>query len=309
MTMYINGSMAYDRIMNFPGVFSDSILPDKIHMMNVSFMIERLDEKLGGCSGNIAYSLAVLGEKGVIVSCVGRDFDRYEESLKSLGLPLEGIRRCEDELTAGAYILTDQKNNQITAFNPGAMRQSTGYDFNKAVPGDIVIISPGNVEDMRSIPGIAKRKGMRCIFDPGQQLPVLTGQDLIDAITGSFMLICNDYEFELICKKTGKTESDLLGMAEYIIVTLGESGSRVQRGTTTDLVPAVPPRQVVDPTGAGDAYRSGLLKGLALGLPVLESARIGSTTASFCVESHGTQAPFTADECRERHAKAFGAAF
>lgn len=307
--MYISGSMAYDRIMNFPGAFSDSILPDKIHILNVSFMIERLDEKLGGCAGNIAYSLAVLGEKGVIVACGGRDFDRYEESLKALGLPLEAIRLCGDELTAGAYILTDRNNNQITGFNPGAMRRSAEYAFANAAPGDVIIVSPGNLDDMKGIPRLARQKGMRCIFDPGQQLPVLTGEDLIEAISGGFMLVCNDYEFELICKKTGKTETELLGMAEYIIVTLGEKGSRVRHGETTDIVPAVPPRRVVDPTGAGDAYRSGLLKGLALGLSVSEAARIGSTTASFCVENHGTQAPFTFDECRERHMSAFGVTF
>ena len=309
MTMYINGSMAYDRIMNFPGSFSDSILPDKIHIMNVSFMIERLDEKLGGCAGNIAYSLAVLGEKPVIVARVGRDFARYKESLESLGLPLEGVSRLDEELTPGAYIITDQNNNQITAFNPGAMRHPSTYSFDKAGPGDFVIVSPGNLEDMRRIPKICREKGAKCIYDPGQQLPVLTGEDLTDAISGSYMLICNDYEFELICNKSGKTPDELLGMTENIIVTLGEKGSRVQSGGKTDMVPAVAPRKVVDPTGAGDAYRSGLLKGLTLGLSVLESARIGSTTASFCVEAHGTQAAFTAEECKERHRNAFGVSF
>lgn len=307
--MYINGSMAYDRIMNFPGSFSDSILPDKIHIMNVSFMIERLDEKLGGCAGNIAYSLAVLGERGVVVSCAGRDFSRYEAELTALGLSLEGVTRCENELTAGAYIITDRNNNQITAFNPGAMRNKAQFSFDALGPGDVAIVSPGNVEDMQAIPRLCKQKGAKCIYDPGQQLPVLSADQLSAAIDGSFMLICNDYEFELICSKTGKSPAELLGMTEHIITTLGENGSRIQRGNATDTVPAVPPRRVVDPTGAGDAYRAGLLKGLALGLPVPEAARIGSTTASFCVEAHGTQAPFTADECRERHRAAFGATF
>ena len=309
MSIYINGSMAYDRIMNFPGSFSDSILPDKIHIMNVSFMIERLDEKLGGCAGNIAYSLAVLGQKSVIVSAVGRDFERYESSLKSLGLPLEGISRREDELTPGAYIITDQNNNQITAFNPGAMRHPAGYAFDSLGAGDIVVVSPGNLEDMQTIPRVCKQKGAKCIYDPGQQLPVLTGENLVEAITGSYMLICNDYEFELICKKTGKTPEEIAGMTENIIVTLGEKGSRVQSGGKTETVSAVTPKEILDPTGAGDAYRSGLLKGLALGLSVLESARIGSTTASFCVECHGTQASFTAEDCKKRHMNAFGVEF
>lgn len=309
MTIYINGSMAYDRIMNFGGSFSDSILPDKIHIMNVSFMIDRLDENLGGCAGNIAYNLAVLGEKSVIVSSVGRDFARYEESLVKLGLPLHGIRRCEDELTPGAYIITDINNNQMTAFNPGAMCHSAEFAFAAAGPDDIVIVSPGNLDDMRNIPRLCKQKGAKCIYDPGQQLPVLTGDDLTEAINGSYMLICNDYEFELVCKKSGKTAAELLAMTRNIIVTLGEKGSRVQSGASTEMVPAAPPRRVLDPTGAGDAYRSGLLKGLSLNLSIVEAAKIGATTASFCVETHGTQAPFTLAECRKRHKDAFGVSF
>lgn len=306
VSIYISGSMAYDRIMNFPGSFSESILPNKIHIMNVSFMIERLDENLGGCAGNIAYNLAILGEKSVIVSSVGRDFERYEETLTSLGLSLEGISRRDDELTAGAYIITDRNNNQITSFNPGAMRHPSGYAFASLAPGDIVVVSPGNIDDMRNIPRICKQKGARCIFDPGQQLPVLSGADLIEAIDGSYMLICNDYEFELIRRKTGKVRDDLLCMARHVIVTLGENGSRVRSGDKIEAIPAVRPNQVIDPTGAGDAYRSGLLKGLSLGLDVVDSARLGSTTASFCVESQGTQVPFTAEECMKRHADAFG---
>ena len=310
MTMYINGSLAYDRIMNFPGTFSDSILPDKIHILNVSFMIERLDEKLGGCAGNIAYSLALLGEKGVIVSSVGQDFARYEAELGKRGLSLEGISRRDDEFTAGAYIITDTNNNQITAFNPGAMRHEATYTFPSLSKDDIVIVSPTNIGDMQNFPRLTREKGVRCIFDPGQQIPALTGDQLIEAITGSFLLICNDYEFELIAKSTGKTIAELLNMTQYVITTLGEEGSRVQRGDKTEHVPSVKPRKNVDPTGAGDAYRGGLLKGLSLGLSVYESACIGSTVASFCVEGYGTQShSFTLAECRDRHKAAFNKSF
>ena len=179
MSIYITGSVAYDRIMNFPGTFSDYMLPDKIHILNVSFMIERLEEKLGGCAGNIAYSLAVLGEKGVIVGSVGRDFARYEEDLLSRGMPLEGVTRYENELTAGAYIIPDLNNNQITAFNPGAMRHASAYDLGAMTADDIPIVSPGNIQDMRGLPPPCQQKSPRGIFDPCQQLPVLTGQDLL----------------------------------------------------------------------------------------------------------------------------------
>ena len=310
MNIYISGSMAYDRIMNFPGVFSDAILPDKIHILNVCFLIDRLDEKLGGCAGNIAYSLALLGEKGVIVSSAGRDFARYEEELGKQGLSTEGIARYDEEFTPGAYIITDENNNQITAFNPGAMRNPAKYSFPRLGKDDIVIVSPTNIEDMTSIPRMCREKGVRCIFDPGQQIPALTGEQLIASITGSFMLICNDYELELIQKATGKTLAELTRLTEYVITTLGEEGSRVQHGDTTEQIPAVRAKRAVDPTGAGDSYRSGLLKGLSMGLPVVEAAKIGSTVASFTVEEYGTQGHnFTLDECRERHKQAFGTAF
>lgn len=308
MSIYISGSMAYDRIMDFPGSFSDSILSDKIHILNVCFLIDRLEEKLGGCAGNIAYSLHLLGEKSTIVSPVGQDFDKYEKVLREYNLTIEGISRYNDEFTAGAYIITDANNNQITAFNPGAMRNPSAYTFDDLRKDDLVIVSPTNLADMVNHPRICREKGARCIFDPGQQIPALTGPQLLEAISDSFMLICNDYEFELISKATGKNVEQLLEITEYVITTLGEEGSRIQTKTSTELVPAVKARKNVDPTGAGDAYRGGLLKGLSRGLSILESARIGSTVASFCVEGYGTQTHnFTLEECRARHEKTFGA--
>lgn len=310
MTLYVCGSMAYDRIMTFPGSFSDSILPDKIHIMNVSFVIDRLEVKLGGCGGNIVYSLSLLGEKGIVVASVGRDFDRYAEAFEQYGLSREGLTVREDEFTAGAYIIADVNNNQITAFNPGAMRNSAEYDFPTLGRDDIVMVSPTNVEDMTRYPRLCREKGARCIFDPGQQIPALTGAQILEAVTGAYMLICNDYELELICKATGKTLAELCNLAQYVVTTLGEEGSRVQQGDRAEFVPAVPVREVVEPTGAGDAYRGGMLKGLSMGLSVLESARIGATVASFCVEQYGTQGhTFTMKEFRERHKAAFGEEF
>ena len=309
MAMYVCGSMAYDRIMTFPGTFSESILPDKIDILNVCFLIDRLEEKLGGCGGNIVYSLALLDGQGVVVASVGRDFDRYEAVFKERGLSLEGIAVLEEEFTAGAYIITDAGNNQITAFNPGAMRHPARYDFPTLGKDDVVMVSPTNAVDMQRYPRLCRERGVRCIFDPGQQIPALTGEQLLDAITGSYMLICNDYELELISKATGKTTAELCSLAEYVITTLGEKGSRVQHGGRAELVPAVSVEGAVDPTGAGDAYRGGLLKGLSLHLPVLESARIGATAAAFCVEHYGTQGQvFTLQEFTERHKAFFGEA-
>ncbi len=302
--------MAYDRIMNFPGAFSESILPDKIHDLNVCFLINRLDEKLGGCAGNIAHSLALLGEKGIVVSSVGRDFDRYEAVFASKGLSVEGITRLNEEWTAGAYIITDKHNNQVTAFNPGAMGHAAPYAFASLAKDDIVIVSPTNMTDMVSHPRLCREKGVRCIFDPGQQIPALGGDQLLEAITGSYMLICNDYELELICKATGKTQAELLALTGSLITTLGDKGSRVQEKGVETMIPIVPAREAKDPTGAGDAYRAGLLKGLVLNLPLVKAARIGATVASFCVEHHGTQEhAFTLAECKARHKAAFGEEF
>ena len=307
MSIYLTGSLAYDRIMNFPGKFADHILPDKIHTLNVCFLIGSMVEKLGGTAGNIAYSLSLMGEQPVIVSSVGRDFDRYRTVMNTWGLSQEGLREDTEEFTAGAYITTDLSNNQITGFNPGAMRKPSTYSFPRlGGEGDYVVVSPTNTEDMTNHARLCKEKGARCIFDPGQQIPALSGEQLVEAITGSFMLICNDYELELISKATGKSRMDLSSLTNCLIVTWGEKGSTVYQGGGQTSISAVPPCRVADPTGAGDAYRAGLLKGLVQGKSIVEAARIGSACASFCVEQQGTQEHhFTWDELMERHRKHF----
>ena len=307
MSIYLTGSLAYDRIMNFPGKFSDHILPEKIHTLNVCFLINSMVEKLGGTAGNIAYSLNLMGEKPVIVSSVGCDFARYREVMSTWGLSLEGLRDDAEEFTAGAYITTDLSNNQITGFNPGAMRKPSTYTFPRlGGEGDYVVVSPTNVDDMTNHARLCKEKGSRCIFDPGQQIPALNGEQLVEAIAGSFMLICNDYELELISKATGKSRVELTAMTGCLIVTCGDKGSTVYQGATQTPISAVTPRTVADPTGAGDAYRSGLLKGLVQGQNIVEAARLGSACASFCVEQQGTQEhTFTWDELMERHRKHF----
>lgn len=308
MSIYISGSVAYDRIMTFPGKFQDHILPDKLHILNVSFMVERMEEKRGGCAGNIAYTMALLGEKPLVLGAVGRDFGPYAEFMTSMGLPLDGLR-CDEELfTALCYITTDLQSNQITGFYPGAMTLPCQYGFPQLdVAADIAIVSPGNLDDMRSMPRYFREKGVRYIYDPGQQLPVLTGAELLDAINGSFALTSNDYELDMICKATGKSRDEIQKLTQWTITTLGEQGSTVSsiRGRT-DLGVATPTR-VVDPTGAGDAHRAGLLKGLSLGMDVVEAAKVGATCASFAIEEYGTQLhTFDHTSFVARHEAAFG---
>ena len=226
-----------------------------------------------------------------------------------MGLPLEGIRRAEDIFTALCYITTDLNSNQITGFYPGAMSLPADFDF-PAIDADkdIAIISPGNVEDMRRLPGFYREKGVPYIFDPGQQLPVLTGNDLLAAIEGSFACITNDYELNMICKATGKSEDELVGRTLWLVTTLGADGALIRGADGTETrIPAVPPRQILDPTGAGDAHRAGLLKGLLHGLTMPDAAKLGSVSASFCLEKMGTQEhEYTPEVFRQRYEATFG---
>ena len=310
MKILINGSLAYDRIMNFPGNFDDHILADKINILNVCFLVDKMVEKFGGTAGNIAYSLALLGESPVILSTSGFDFDRYEAWLTEQGLSLEGIKRYRDVPTAGAYITTDANGNQITMFNPGAMNFQSEYSLDGLNPDDtLVIISPTNTGDMMNYGRECRARGIRYIFDPGQQIPVFSGEEMTEAITGAYVLISNDYELEMIMQATGLGRDDLMKRTENIITTLGEQGSRVLTPAGEVLVPSVKVDTVADPTGAGDAFRSGLIKGLTLGLDLAAAARVGAVSAGYAVEHYGTQEHgFSIKEFWARYEDAFGPA-
>ncbi|WP_461210735.1 carbohydrate kinase family protein [Desulfocurvus sp. DL9XJH121] len=298
MQIYVSGSLAFDRIMSFPGRFSDHILPDKIHILNVSFVGNGLTERFGGTAGNIAYSLALLGEKPLILSSAGKDFDHYAKRLSDLGLSLDGVLRVDGELTANCHITTDKADNQITCFNPGAMNSPCGYSFNGVDPANaLAIVSPGNFSDMVELPKLYKERGIPYIFDPGQNVIALSGEDLAQCIEGAYALITNDYELEIVVQRTGISAEEICKHAENCITTLGEKGSVVYEkdGTVTEIAPASL-EAVVDPTGAGDAYRAGLLKGLAMGLPLSAAAKVGSACAKWSVEKLGTQEHFFSED-------------
>jgi len=308
MHIFVSGSLAYDRIMDFPGRFQDHILPEKIHILNVCFMVNGLIERFGGTAGNIAYNLALLGEKPVILATGGRDFGPYEEWLLQLGLPLEGIRPIPQEFTAGAYITTDQGDNQITGFNPGAMKFPSEYSFDGINPGEtLAIVAPGNLEDMLAYTRSYRNNGVPYIFDPGQSIPAWEGADLKEMTDGALALIVNDYELEMFRKKTGLEKAGTLELTGTLVTTKGEEGSVLLTKKGEEIIPAAPARRVVDPTGAGDAFRAGLIKGLIMGRPWPEAARLGATLASFAVEQQGTQEhqPDLTDFW-ERYAENFG---
>ncbi len=307
MAIYISGSMAFDRIMTFQGYFKDALVQDKLHMISISFMVDRMEEKFGGCAGNIAYSLALLGEAPLVLSCVGKDFGPYADKMKSLGLPLDGIVQDDELFTALCYITTDLANNQITGFYPGAMSLPCKYGFpNLDSHNDIAIVSPGNMTDMRALAEYYRNNGLRYVYDPGQQLPVLEAADLLNGMIGAYVVTMNDYELEMVCKKTGKTAAEIQDMPTYCIITQGEKGAMVMGNGKREEVAAVAVEKVLDPTGAGDAHRAGLLKGLNVGLDVFESAKLGATAASFAVEQYGTQLhSYSKEEFIQRHTSTF----
>lgn len=308
MNIYISGSMAYDRIMDFPGKFSDHILPDKIHILNVCFTVNGMAEKFGGTAGNIAYSLGLLKENPIMLATIGKDYKRYFAWLKKHNISTEGIKIIEEEFTAGAYITTDRADNQITGFNPGSMKFASEYKFKNLDPEDsIALLAPGNLEDMAEYAKIYRDKGVKYICDPGQSITSWDKKALAGWIDGSMILISNDYELEMIKDKTGLDKKALWGITGTIITTLGEKGSVISAKDNEIGIPAAAVAGVLDPTGAGDAYRAGLLKGLVMNKNIETSAKIGSVSAAYAVENYGTQEHrYTYEDFIERYKENFG---
>lgn len=308
MNIYVSGSLAYDRIMDFPGKFSDYILPDKIHILNVCFTVNGMTEKFGGTAGNIAYSLGLLRERPVILATIGKDYQRYFDWLEKNRFPLEGIKIIEEEFTAGAYITTDKSDNQITGFNPGAMKYPSGFDFGKMDTDDsIVLIAPGNLKDMADYASICRERGIKFICDPGQSLTAWEGKSLAEWIEGSSVLISNDYELAMIMKMTGIDKKGLLRLTQVLVTTLGEKGSLIGIPGDDMRLPAAAIQSVIDPTGAGDAYRAGLLKGFVMGRDIVTAAKMGSVVASYAIENYGTQEHrFAYEDFLERYRNNFG---
>ena len=308
----VTGSVAYDHIMNFPGRFKDHILPDKLHVLNVSFLVQELQKLRGGCAANVAYALALHGVTPRLVASVGSDFGPYAEWLAARGVDLSGTRVHDDCLTASCFITTDRDNNQITGFYPGAMGRARDVTL-EGLPGGrpaLAIVSPNDPDAMRAYPAECRRLGIPFVYDPGQQVIALSGEDLAAGLDGARVLVCNDYELSVVQQKTGLDVDGLLGRCEVVVTTLGAKGSRVHpRGEAAIEVPAAPVDEVLDPTGAGDAYRGGFLRGMLGGADWETCARLGTLTAAYCVSARGTSGyAFQPDEFARRFEAAFGAA-
>jgi adenosine kinase len=247
-------------------------------------------EKFGGTAGNIAFSLSLLDEKPIIIATIGKDYGSYFQWLKKNNISVDTIKIIEDEFTAGAYITTDKSDNQITGFNPGAMKYPSGFNVEDIDPDNsIVLIAPGNLKDMISYAAACRDKGVPYICDPGQSLTQWEGKALNEWIDGSMMLISNDYELQMIMNIMGMEKKGLLGLTKTIITTLGEKGSLISTPNLDTTVPPARVSKVLDPTGAGDAFRAGLAKGLSLGSDLETAARMGTIAAAYAIEKYGTQ--------------------
>ncbi len=302
----VSGSIAYDRIMDYAGLFSEHIMIDKLHAINLSFQVESLSMQFGGCAGNIAYNLALLAEEPQIIGTAGSDFGNYRGHMMSSGVDPTSIRVLDSDFTSSAYILTDKADNQIAAFHAGAGKNA--YDTLVETEGRaLAIISPGCVPDMRDLPAYYRKQNLKYIYDPGQQIPALSADILKDGINGASVLIGSDYEYSLIQQKTGWNEAEILKHVPTIIVTYGGKGSDLITAEGKKHIDACPAQSVVDPTGAGDAYRAGYIKGLLLGLPAEACAEVGSVVAAYAVETYGTQTHhFSKEDVVNRYKKTYG---
>lgn len=289
MKILISGSIAYDSIMDFPDRFRNHILPDKIHNLNVSFLIKSLKINYGGTAGNIAYNLSLLGGDPYIISTAGKDFGKYKRWMEENKLNTSGIKIIEKEFTALAHIITDLDNNQITAFYPGSMKYSGGKIKKEVLNDSFAIISPGFKGDMIDYAKFYQKKKVNYIFDPGQQIPAFNKKELKEIIGGAKVFISNDYELSLVMEKTGWKEYDILRKVEILVTTLGEKGSVIKTKKETFQIPPAKPKTVKDPTGAGDAYRAGFIKGLIMRYSLEKAGRLGSIVSAYAVEKYGTQ--------------------
>jgi adenosine kinase len=307
MHTLICGSIAYDTIMVFRDRFKNHILPDQIHILNVAFLVPDMRREFGGCAGNIAYNLRMLGGSPLIMATVGEDFQPYAYRLERLGLAQTHVRQVKDSYTAQAFITTDLDDNQLTAFHPGAMNFSHQNKVSDARDVSLGIVAPDGREGMLSHAREFSEAGIAFIFDPGQGLPMFSGEELLAMVRQSTCVAVNGYEGRLLQERIGMPFETLAGEVKALVVTQGAEGSTIYTGGQALRIPSVPPARVVDPTGCGDAYRAGLLYGMAQGYDWPTTGRLASLLGSIKVASRGAQNhQLSRDEIGARYRTAFG---
>jgi adenosine kinase len=289
MNIVVTGSIAYDYLMSFPGKFTEHFLPEHMHRLSLSFLVDSMDKRRGGCAPNIAYTLALLGERPLLMATAGEDFGDYRQWLEAANIDTSLVKQVDGKFTASFFCSTDQHNNQIASFYTGAMADAGQLSFRSVADCGLAIISPNDPGAMVQYAEECRTLQIPYIFDPGQQVARMSGDELKDGAIGASIVICNDYEFEILKQKTGLDEEAILRDSDALIVTRGEHGSTIITANERVSVSAVTPRRIVDPTGVGDAFRGGLMKGLALGLPYAEAAQLGSVAATYALEHLGGQ--------------------
>ncbi len=309
MRTLICGSIAYDTIMVFRDHFKNHILPDQIHILNVSFLVPDLRREFGGCAGNIAYSLKMLGGDPLIMATVGEDYQPYAYRMDKLRLSQAHVRQVPNTFTAQAFITTDLDDNQITAFHPGAMNFSHQNHISEARDAGLGIVAPDGREGMLQHAREFHEAGVPFIFDPGQGLPMFNGEELLNFIRQADYVTTNDYEAKMLQERTGKSIEELSRLVKALVVTQGAQGSLVVVNGKSEIIPGVKPAQLVDPTGCGDAYRAGLLYGIANDFDWPTTGRLASLLGSIKIAQRGAQNhQFTRDEISRRFREAFGRA-
>lgn len=309
MNIVVTGSVAYDYLMSFSGKFTDHILPDKLDKISLSFLVESLKRQHGGNAANIAYSLALLGERPRVLAAVGTDFDPYRTSLETAGVDTRSIRVFEDAYTASFFCNTDMEGNQIASFYAGAMRHAPEMSVLQIDPPkpDLVLVSPNEPDAIVRTVKECREAGIDFVYDPSQQITSMTGEQLQFGLKNARMLILNDYELGMFTKKTGLDEARILESVGVLVVTLGEKGSVIRTPDGKIDIPPAKVSTVVDPTGVGDAYRSGLVKGVLHGLPLDVAGRMGSLAAAYVLETDGPQDhAYTLESFVERYEETFG---
>jgi len=309
MSIIVTGSVAYDYLMFFPGRFRDHILPDQLAKISLSFLVESMRRQRGGCAPNIAYSLALLGERPVVMATVGPDFAEYGTWLEEVGVDTSAVLVVNDRFTSSFFVNTDQENNQIASFYMGAMGAADRLSFHdldyEAI--DLAIISPNAPVAMTKYVCECRELGVPYIYDPSQQIIWLQGDELVEGAEGARVLIVNEYEFEMIKNKTGLSDDELLALPEVTIITRGEQGSTIYADRRIVNIPVVPAAVLADPTGVGDAYRAGIIKGMIHNYPWEVTGQIAALAATYVLEQFGTQSHFyTRAEFVARYRQVFG---
>ena len=292
MNIIVTGSIAYDYLMTFPGRFAEYILPDQLDRLSLSFLVDEMRRQRGGCAANIAYNLALLGERPRVMATVGQDFGEYRQWLEQQGVDTSLIRDEPDLFTASFFGNTDQNGHQIASFYAGAMARARELSFHdlEADEIELAVISPNDPQAMAKYAAECQELGIPYLYDPSQQIVRLAGEELREGLEGCSLLVVNDYEFELLREKTGLSAAAIRHTpSRACVVTLGAEGARIWTKEGVYDVPAVPPRRAEDPTGIGDAFRAGLIKGLALGLSWSLAGRMGALAATYALEQIGPQ--------------------